>query len=142
MGERDYVEELRQQRTVVEVAFNNEDFVFGQQSLTRSFQRRVVVLVKVVEAEDAIAALLQSEGAVGSDEAAGASDEDGEPVGAAGSGGVADLLLPGRAGAVEGGGEEVVVGVDVGGVVGRRKRRVVEGEEEDKHQRDQKGCSE
>lgn len=76
---------------------------------------------------------------MGANEAAGPSDEDGKPVGAARSGGVADLFLPGGAGTVEGGGEEVLVGEDVVGVIG--KRRVIEGEEEDEDQRHQKGCS-
>ena len=77
-----------------------------------ALQRRVVVGVEVVEAEDAVAALLEGEGAVAPDEAGGAGDEHRHAVGAARGGGVAHLLLPGGA-ATEGGGEEVGAGVDV-----------------------------
>lgn len=103
-----------------------------------ALQRRVVVGVEVIEAEDAVASFLQREGAVSSDEARGAGDQHRHAVGAAWGGGVADLFLPGGA-AAEGGGEEVGAGVEavvvVGGAsVGGDEWRVVEGEEENEEE--------
>jgi hypothetical protein len=74
--------------------------------------------IEIIKAEDAVAALLESEGGVRPDEAGSAGDEDGESVGAAGGGGVADLFFPGCAAAVEGGGGEFLLrGEDAVGVV-------------------------
>lgn len=133
MGEGDDVEELAEELGIVEISFDDVYLVLGEELLPRAFEGRVVVGVEVVKAEDAIAALLEGEGAVRADETGGAGDEDGEAVGAAGGGGFADLLLPGGAAAVEGGREEAVGGVEVVGVGGGGggEGRVVKGEEED-----------
>ena len=50
------------------------DSGFGEERLASALERRVVVGVEVVEAEDAVAALFESEGAVAADEAGGAGD--------------------------------------------------------------------
>ena len=135
VGEGDNVEELLKQGGVVKVTFHDENLVFPEHCLTGAFQGGIVVAVEVVEPENAVAAFFEGKGAVAADEASGAGDEDGEAVGAARGGGVADLLLPGGEGG--GGGEEVGVGVEVavGGEVWG-EGRVVEGEEEDEDECD------
>jgi len=141
VGEGDEVEELLEQGGVVEVTFHDEHLVFPEHCLPGAFKGRVVVVVEVVKPQDTVAALLQGQGAVAAHEARSPSDKDGEAVGAAGGGGVADLLLPGAEG---GGGEEVVgVGVEVAvGGVGGGEGRVVEGEEEDEDECDQESGAE
>ncbi|PON55616.1 LOW QUALITY PROTEIN: hypothetical protein PanWU01x14_186840 [Parasponia andersonii] len=140
--EGDDVEELGEERRVVQVPVDDEDLVPGQEGLAGPLQRGVVVVIEVVEAEHAVAPLFQGEGAVRPDEAGGAGHQDGHSAGAARGGRVADLLLPGGAAdpaAVEGGGEEVVAGVEAAGVavgvVG--EGWVVEGEEEDEDEGDE-----
>ena len=118
--------------------------MFEQEGLSGTLQRRVVVVVEVVEAENTVATFLESEGAVRADEASGASDKDRHAIGAAWSGRVPDLFLPSGASvstvAVESGGEEVVVLDMVVGIIG--EWRVVEGEVEDESKRDEKSSSE
>lgn len=88
--------------------------MFREKILAGAFKRRIIVRVEVVETQNAVSSLFQSEGTVSPDKPASPGDKDGESTGTARGRGVADLLLPGGAAAVEGGGEEV--GGGVGGV--------------------------
>lgn len=60
-----------------------------------AFEGGIVVVVEVVEAEDAVATALKSGGDVGADEARGAGDEDREAAIVADAGGGADPFFPG-----------------------------------------------
>lgn len=137
VGEGDDVEELLEQGRVVEIPFDDEDLVLGQHCLASALEGGVVVCVEVVETQHTVSPSFEGERAVAADEASRPRDEDGEAVGAARSGGVAELLLPGA----ECGGEKVRVGVEmaVGGV---GEGRVVEGEEENEDECDEKGGAE
>jgi len=137
VGEGDDVEELLEQGLVVEVPFDDEYLVLPQHCLAGSLEGGVVVGVEVVQTQNPVPPPFQGERAVAPDEARRPRDEDGEAVGAARSGGVADLLLPGA----ECGGEEVGVGVEVA-VGGVGEGRVVEGEEEYEDECDEEGGAE
>ena len=77
VGERNDVEELAEERGVVDVAVDDEDAGAFEEALAGALEAGFVVAVEVVEAKDAVAAALQGERDVGADEAGGASDEDG-----------------------------------------------------------------
>ena len=77
--EGDDVEEFRQQARVVDVSFDDEDPVVGQSCFPGFFERRVVVGVEVVEADNAVAALLEVDCHVGSDEPGRAGDQNRDP---------------------------------------------------------------
>ena len=95
VGEGDDLEELLQESGVVDVAFDDEHAGPVEERLAGALQGRVIVIVEVVEAEDAVAAALEGRGDVRADEAGGAGDEDGDAVAGADAGGGADPLLPG-----------------------------------------------
>lgn len=80
VAELDQRKEPLEQPGVVDVGLDDEDPGFLQPVLAGPLQRRVVVLVEVVEADDAVAALLQRQRDVRADEAGRAGDEDGEAV--------------------------------------------------------------
>ena len=61
MSEGHHVEELGQELTVVEVSFHDEDPTGGEERHPRAFQRRVVVVVEVVEPHDAVSAFSKRE---------------------------------------------------------------------------------
>lgn len=114
--------------------------MLGEESLPGALEGRIIVRVKVVEAEHSIPALLEGQRAMRPDEPGSPGDEDGEPVWAAGRGGVPHLLLPGGTadrwrptGESLVGKEGAAVGVSVG------EGRVVEGEEEDEDEGDEEG---
>lgn len=131
VGEGDEGEEVGEEFGIVDVAVDDEDGVFEEEGLPGPFEGGGVVGVEVVEAQDAVAAAFEGEGAVGADKSAGAGDEDGEAGGAAGGGGLSDLFLPGGG---EGGGEELAVVVGLGGGG--------EGEEEEEEERNEEGGAE
>ena len=56
VGESDHIEELCQELGVVEVAIDDEDVMLGEEGLAGFFQRRIVVVVEVVESDDAVSA--------------------------------------------------------------------------------------
>uniref|UniRef100_A0A804QEG5 Uncharacterized protein n=1 Tax=Zea mays TaxID=4577 RepID=A0A804QEG5_MAIZE len=153
--ERRHVEEPLQQRGVVDVGVEHQDAAAGQQRLARALQRRVVVGVEVVEAQDAVAAGPQRERAVRAHEARGAGDQHGDAPVPARPGAPPHLLLPRGApvrrrgheqAAVRGGGARAVVGAAAaaGGEVegAREEGRVVQREEEDERERGQHGGAE
>lgn len=114
--------------------------MLGEESLPGALEGRVVVGVKVVEAEHSVPTLFEGKRAMRPNEPGSPGDEDREPIGAAGRGGVPHLLLPGGttdrrrpAGERLVGQEGAAVGVSVG------EGRVVEGEEEDEDECDKEG---
>lgn len=131
MGKRHDLEELAQQRGIVDVSLNNEHARALQKRLASSLQGWIVVLVEIVESEYAIPAALESRGDMGSDEAGGASDEHRDAVAGANPGGGADPFFPG--------GSAPVVGSErAARRIGRlgRRRWGSEEEEEDQAQKD------
>lgn len=97
MGEGHHVEQLVEERAVVDVALDDEDTRAVEEGLAGALEGGVVVVVEVVEPKDAVAAALERGRDVGTHEAGGASDEDGDAAGAADAGGGAHALLPGGA---------------------------------------------
>ena len=79
VGEGDDVEQLGEEAAVVDVAVDDEHAVRAQEGAPRHLQRRVVVGVVVVDADDAVAALAEGEGAVRADEPGGAGDQHRQP---------------------------------------------------------------
>ncbi|QHO50409.1 uncharacterized protein DS421_1g22270 [Arachis hypogaea] len=110
VAESDDIEELGEELGVVDVTFDDEDAMCFEEGLACAFQGRVVIVVEVVEANDAVAAALEGYGDVRAYEAGGAGDEDGEAAVALDLGGGAELLLP--VDAAPGGGEVAAAGVD------------------------------
>lgn len=137
VGERDDLEELLEEGGVVDVALDDEDAAALEEGLAGSLEGRVVVVVEVVEAEDAVAAAFQGGGDVSADETGGAGDEDGDAAGGAGAdvGGGSDAFLPGGA-APGGGGAEGAAGGVGGGEGGGGGGGAVE-EDEDEAEEDE-----
>ncbi|BAS81319.1 Os02g0791450, partial [Oryza sativa Japonica Group] len=112
------VEELGEEAAVVDVALDDEHPVRGEQRPARLLERGVVVGVEVVDADDAVAALAEREGAVRADEPGGARHEHRHPRARRRPGrpprrgGRADLALPVQP--APGGGEVLGRGVDEG----------------------------
>ncbi|CAL9161751.1 unnamed protein product, partial [Musa hybrid cultivar] len=95
MGEGHDVEQLAKQRPIVDIALDDEDPGAVEQRLAGALEGRVVVPIKVVKAEDAIAAALEGGGHVHPDEPRGAGDEDGRAAGVSPHpGGRPHALLP------------------------------------------------
>uniref|UniRef100_A0A8R7UZT1 Uncharacterized protein n=1 Tax=Triticum urartu TaxID=4572 RepID=A0A8R7UZT1_TRIUA len=113
-----HVEELGEQAAVVDVALHHEHAVRRQQRAPGLLQRRVVVLVEVVDADHAVAALPQGQRAVRAHEPGGAGHQHGQsralrrPGRPAGRRRRADLPLPVQA--APGRGEVARRGVDEG----------------------------
>ena len=56
VSESNHIEELRQEFRVVDIAFDDEDVVRGEEGLAGFFEGRIVVVVEVVESDDAVSA--------------------------------------------------------------------------------------
>lgn len=97
VSERDDLEELLEECGVVDVSFHHEDSAPLQKGLPRSLERRIVVIVEVVEPQDAVSASFQGGGDVCADETGGSGDEDGDAAAGADVGGGSDAFLPGGA---------------------------------------------
>ncbi|RLN13157.1 hypothetical protein C2845_PM09G05200 [Panicum miliaceum] len=79
VGEGHDVEELGQEAAVVDVALHDEHAVGAQQRAAGLLERRVVVGVEVVDADDAVAALAQGQRAVRAHEPGRARHQHGQP---------------------------------------------------------------
>lgn len=97
MGKSNYLKKLLQKSYVIDISFNNEHTSAFKKSLASSFQCRVIVIVEVVESEDAVATAFEGGGHMGSDESGGAGDQDREPVSGSDFGGGSDPFFPSRA---------------------------------------------
>lgn len=94
VGEGHHVQELAHQPRVVHVAIDDEDPVVAEEGLAGLLQRLVVVVVEVVEPNDAVSTLLQRERHVRPNETGSTGNQDGHAAGSVDLGGRADLLLP------------------------------------------------
>lgn len=74
VSEGDDIEELGENGAVVEIGFDDENAVLFEELLTGAFERRVVVGVEVVEAENAVSPPFKSERAVRADKAGRSGD--------------------------------------------------------------------
>lgn len=104
------VEELGEKLGVVDVAFDDEDLVRVEKRFTGFLEGGIVVVVEVVESNNAISASFQGEGDVGADETGCARYEYRHASLAVDLGGCADLLLP--LDPAPGGGEVAAAGID------------------------------
>lgn len=76
VGERHDVEELLEERRVVDVSLHDEHPSAVQEPLARALEVRVVVVVEAVDAKHAVAAPLESHGDVGPNETGRPGDEN------------------------------------------------------------------
>ena len=94
VGERDHLEELLEERRVVDVSFHHEHPAPLQEGLPRSLERRIVVIVEVVQPQNAVPASFQGRRDMGAHEPGGSGDENRDAAAGADMGGGSDTLLP------------------------------------------------
>nr|GMC58376.1 hypothetical protein Ahy_A01g001422 [Ipomoea batatas] len=92
--ERHHIKKLRQQTRVVDVTLHHEDSLRADQFPPRFLQRRVVVVVEVVQPHHPVAPLFQGQGHVRPDESGGAGYQYRHPVVSPDLSGRAYLFLP------------------------------------------------
>lgn len=97
MGEGHHLEELPQEGLVVDVSLHDKDPGPLEEGLASPLEGGVVVVVEVVEAEDAVAPPLEGRGDVSSDEPSGTRHEHGHPGARPDPGRGPDPPLPGGA---------------------------------------------
>lgn len=108
--ESDNVEKLIEQTGIVDITLNDEHAVTVNERLACLFQRRVVVIIEIVQSDDAVSTSFERQRNMGPDETGSAGDEYRDAAGAVDLGGGTDLFLPLEA--APGGGEIAGAGID------------------------------
>lgn len=94
MGERHDIEELLKKRRVIDVALDDEHAGALQKLLAGALEVGVVVVVEIVEPENAVTATLERDGDMGPDETGSTGHKDSEAAIRSFPGRAADPALP------------------------------------------------